>query len=146
MKINFKIVTPERTVYEAKADQITLPTWEGEITILPNHYSYISNLKAGEIMVKHDEHTELMATSGGFVEFNNNSLVVLADTAERAEEIDLERAEAARKKAEEYKKGVIHDDRLQYALAAEIQKELARVRVVMKHRRLRGIQMPQNNG
>ncbi len=52
MKINFKIVTPEKTVFESEIDQATLPVADGEVTILPNHRSYIAALKAGEIMLK----------------------------------------------------------------------------------------------
>ena len=87
MEIKFKIVTPERTVFEDEVRQATIPTTDGEITILPNHRSYIASLAPGEIMFKKDNAEFLMSTSGGFIEFNNNELVVLADTAERAEEI-----------------------------------------------------------
>ena len=84
MKIKFKIVTPERTVYESEVDQATLPVADGEVTILPNHRSYIAALKAGEIILKNNCEEVSMVTSGGFIEFNNNALVVLADTAEHA--------------------------------------------------------------
>jgi len=85
MKIKFKIVTPEKTVYESEIDQATLPVADGEVTILPNHRSYIAALKAGKICLNKEGEEIVMATSGGFIEFNDNNLVVLADTAERAE-------------------------------------------------------------
>ena len=102
--IKFKIVTPEKIVIEEEITQATIPTVAGEITILPNHRSYIAGLQAGEILVKSTETKNnkiayAAAVSGGFIEFNNNKLVVLADTAERAEDLDLTRAEKARKKA-----------------------------------------------
>ena len=93
--IKFKITTPEKTVYEDEIYQATLPVADGEVTILPNHRSYIASLKSGEIILKKKgEEKEIdLAISGGFIEFHSNELIVLADTAERAEEIDLKRAE-----------------------------------------------------
>jgi F-type H+-transporting ATPase subunit epsilon len=138
--IKFKIVTPERTVFEDVISQATLPTTDGEITILPNHRSYISSLNPGELMVKKDNEEILISISGGFIEFHGNELIVLADTAERAEEIDLKRAEEARKKAEELKDQAISMDEEEYArVAAAIQKESARIKVARKHYTKRGM-------
>lgn len=140
MKIKFKIVTPEKTVFESEIDQATLPVADGEVTILPNHRSYIAALKAGEIDLKKDGEEIAMAVSGGFIEFNHNNLVVLADTAERAEEIDLKRAEEAKVRAEEAMKQKIGTDDADYArVAAAIEKEMARLRVGRKHRTKKGI-------
>ncbi|HBU10381.1 MAG: ATP synthase epsilon chain [Candidatus Uhrbacteria bacterium GW2011_GWD2_41_121] len=133
-KINFKIVTPERTLFEQEVDQITLPVTDGEVTIMPDHRSYIASLKAGEVMFKVGGKETLLVVSSGFVEFNNNTLVVLADTAEAADEIDLKRAEEARKRAEEIKKEKVTMNEMEYArVAAAIEKESARVRVARKH-------------
>lgn len=135
MKINFKIVTPEKTVFESEIDQATLPVADGEVTILPNHRSYIGALKAGEIMLKIGKEEINLAISGGFIEFNKNNLVVLADTAERAEEIDLKRAEEAKARAEKVMKERVRMDDSEYArVAAAIEKEMARLRVGRKHR------------
>ena len=134
MNIKFKIVTPEKTVFEDTVNQATLPTTDGEITILPNHRSYIASLKSGEMMLRKGEEEILLSISGGFVEFHDNELIILADTAERAEEIDLKRAEEARQKAEELKTQRISMDEDEYArVAAAIQKESARIRVAKKH-------------
>jgi len=140
MNIKFKIVTPEKTVFDDGVDQVTLPTTDGQVTILPNHRSYIASLDPGEIMLKKGQEEILLSVSGGFVEFNQNNLVVLADTAERAEEIDLKRAEEGRKKAEEIKEQRIAIDEEEYArVAASIQKESARIRVAKKHYTKKGI-------
>ncbi|MDO9230902.1 MAG: ATP synthase F1 subunit epsilon [bacterium] len=140
LKIKFKIVTPEKTVFEDVVDQATLPTTDGEITILPNHRSYISSLKAGELMLRKGEEEILLSISGGFIEFHGNELIILADTAERAEEIDLVRAKEGRKKAEELKNQVVSMDENEYArVAAAIQKESARIRVARKHHTRRSI-------
>lgn len=141
-KINFKIITPEKTVYEDEVDQATLPVADGEVTILPNHRSYIAALKAGELMVKKDGQEINLAVAGGFIEFAKNTLVVLADRAERAEDIDLQRAEEARKRAEELKKEKISADSEEYArVAALIEKEMARIKVAKKHHTRTGIKI-----
>jgi F-type H+-transporting ATPase subunit epsilon len=136
MKIQFKIVTPERVVYESQIEQATLPTQEGEITILPNHIPLISVLKAGELRLKEGNNLIVLAISGGFLEFQNNTLTILANTAERVEEIDLARAEEARRRAEELKlKTQKQVDEREYAmLASKIEKELARIKVARKYR------------
>jgi F-type H+-transporting ATPase subunit epsilon len=143
-KIKFKIVTPERTVFEAEIDQATLPVLDGQITILPNHRSYIAALKPGELMVKESGKDVHMAISGGFIEFNDNALVVLADTAEHADEIDLQRAQAAKQQAEELKKEKVVLDDTEFArVAAAVEKEAARIRVAHKHRTKSGIHLGQ---
>jgi F-type H+-transporting ATPase subunit epsilon len=143
MKIKFKIITPERTVYESEVDKATLPVSDGEVTILPNHRNYIASLKSGEISLKMGENEKLLVTSGGFIEFHNNTLIVLADTAERASEIDIKRAEeAARKRAEEVKKEKFTMNEFEYArIAASIEKELVRVRVAKKHHSRHGMKI-----
>jgi len=140
--IRFKIVTPEKTVMEEEVYQVTLPVLHGEITILPEHVPYIGAIKSGEIVLRKVQNgeEESLATSGGFVEFHDNTLVVLADTAERAEEIDLVRAEEARKRAEDLKKERLTMDDEEYArTAAMIEKEFTRIKVARKHHSRGGI-------
>lgn len=141
-KIKFKIVTPERTVFDQEIDQATLPVLDGQVTILPGHRSYIAALKPGEIMLKSEGKEILLVTSGGFLEFNNNDLVVLADTAEAAEEIDVARAEQARKRAEKIKEEKTSMSEMEYArVAAAIEKEAARIRVAHKQHSRHGIKI-----
>lgn len=132
----FKIATPEKVVFEAPAvDSISLPTSTGEITILPDHIPLVSSLVAGEIRVVVAGQPIIMAVSGGFIEIRPGQVIVLADTAERAEEIDEARAEQARAKAKELMEQQKTADAEGYAgLAAKIEKELARLKVVRKHR------------
>ena len=133
-RIKFKIVTPEKTLFEQEIDQVTLPVSDGQVTILPGHRSYIASLKPGEIMFKADNQETAMATSGGFIEFNNNELVVLADTAEVASEIDLQRAEQAIQRAQALKDEKVSLSEQEYArVAAAIERESARIRVAKKH-------------
>jgi len=144
LQIKFKIVTPERTVFEDTVDQITLPTTDGEITILPNHRSYIASLKTGELMTKKGKEETFIYVSGGFIEFHNNEIVVLADAAERAEEIDVKLAEEAKKRAEEIKQQKITLDDTEYArVAAAIERESARIKVARKHYTKRGMNISE---
>lgn len=133
--IKLKITTPERVVLEGEATQVTLPTQMGEITILPNHVPIISNIKIGVVEVFQAEKIQPMAISGGFLEFHENELTILADTAERVEEIDIERAEKARQRAEKLKQEERKNlDETQYAsVVSQIEKQLARIKVVNKY-------------
>ena len=144
MAIQFKIVTPEKIVFEADIYQATLPVEGGEVTILPEHIPYIGTLKAGELILRQEAGSEeiSLVTSGGFVEFHQNTLLILADTAERAEEIDLARAEEARQRAEKLKEEMTQMSEEEYArTAALLEKELARVRVARKHHSRRGVSL-----
>jgi F-type H+-transporting ATPase subunit epsilon len=141
-KIKFKIVTPEKTVLEDAVDQVTLPMSEGQITILPNHQSYIASLRPGSLCFKKDGKETEMAIAGGFIEFDKNNLVLLSDAAERAEEIDLKAAEAAKKKAEELKNEMVSMDDEEYAqIAAAIEHETTRIKIARKHYTKKGINL-----
>jgi F-type H+-transporting ATPase subunit epsilon len=142
-KITLKIITPEKVVSEEEVYQVTLPIKEGEITILPEHIPYIGALKAGEIVYRKEsaQSEEIaLAVSGGFVEFHDNVLTLLADTAERAESIDIERAEEARKRAEEMMRQTHQINGEDYArVAASLEKELTRIKVARKHHTKHGL-------
>lgn len=131
-KINFKIATPERVVFKEDVDSVTLPTRDGEITVLVNHAPLISVLKPGEIRIRKNDQEIILAVSGGFIEVLSTKVVVLADTAERSEEIDVTRAEAAIRRAEALRSERAVDSREFAALSAQIEKELARVKVGRK--------------
>jgi len=138
--IKIKIVTPEQVICECEAQQVTLPVTDGEVTILPNHRSYIASLKIGEIIAKKDGEENNIAVVGGFLEFHDNELVVLADEAERAEEIDIKKAEAARKRAEDIKNKVIKTDESEYAhVAATLEREMSRIKIAKKYLSRKGL-------
>lgn len=138
--IKFEIVTPERVVLKQEALQITVPTASGEITILPDHIPLVSILQSGVIEVKRaDNIIEIMLVSGGFIEVMKDKVVILADTAERAEELDEIRIQEAQKRAEELKRNAKNRDDVEFTeVAAKLEKELARLRAVSKWRRLKG--------
>ncbi|MGQ9701924.1 MAG: F0F1 ATP synthase subunit epsilon [bacterium] len=135
MKFHLEIVTPERLVYAQDVDVLTVPTIQGEISILAKHVPLVSIISPGEIKIKNDNEIEYMAISGGFVQVLPNKVIILADTAERAEEIDIERAEQARQRAQklmEEKRG----DKISHAEAmAAFQRALIRIKVGQRKRK-----------
>lgn len=139
--IKFEIVTPEKVVFKMEVISVTAPTKQGEITVLPNHIPLVASLEPGVIEVKISEHeTEIISVSGGFLEVLRNKVVVLADTAERAIEIDLDRAEEARRRAQKIKEEARHMEQADFAgISAKIAKELARLKAVRRHKKIKNI-------
>jgi len=138
--IKFEIVTPEGPVLKEQVIQITVPTKQGEITILPDHIPLVASLLPGVIEIKReDEKIDIMSVSGGFIEVLKNKVVILADTAERAEEIDVDRAEEAKKRAEDIKKDIRQFDQERFVnISAMMAKELARSRAVKRWKKIKG--------
>jgi F-type H+-transporting ATPase subunit epsilon len=136
--IRLDIVTAERVVFSDDVDMIVAPGVEGELGILPHHTPLMTMLQPGELRVKKGGEEQFMVIAGGFLEVRPDRVIVLADAAERAEEIDLARAEAAKERAQKQLKerGVGAD----LALAeAALRRALARIRVVERRRRRTGI-------
>jgi len=94
------VVTIEREVFKADdVDMVILPGTEGEMGVLPRHEPLMSGLKEGVLEIVRGNEREILAIGGGFVEVRNSHVIVMADVAEQSDEIDVERAEAARRKA-----------------------------------------------
>ena len=102
MPILCEIVTQERLVYSSQADMIIVDGSEGRMGILPNHAPLLTTLKISELRVKSGDIEEVFALGGGVLEVRRDRVTVLADVAEHADEIDLERAQDARERAEIY--------------------------------------------
>ena len=98
--IRLDIVTAERVVYSEDVDVVVAPGIEGQLGILPHHAPLMTILQAGELRVRKGEEEFFLAISGGFLEVRPDRVIVLADAAERAEEIDIVRAEEAKRRAE----------------------------------------------
>lgn len=134
MKI--EIITPEKVSYSEEADQVSLPTAEGEITILPNHIPLLTQLLPGELSIRKGNQTIVMASGGGFAEITGNKVSIATDLALKSEEINEKQAEEARKRAEEAMKDRERLSEEEFALtAASLQKALAQLRVKRRHRR-----------
>jgi F-type H+-transporting ATPase subunit epsilon len=100
MAIKLDIVTPEKKVMSDTVDMVTVPTLSGEAGILPNHAPLISALKPGILSFTKSGATQKMVVSGGFVEVGVNTVSVLAESAETADEIDTAKAKAEKEEAE----------------------------------------------
>ena len=133
--MKLEIVTAERLVYEDQVNGVVAPGVQGQLGILPHHAALLTTLQPGELIIRKDgEEAVYMAVSGGFLEVMNNRVVVLADTAERADEIDEQRAEEAMRRAQERLDTHAEDANLDRALAAIIRSQ-SRLKVVRRRRR-----------
>src|SRR3954454_9071109 len=100
MPLTLQIVTPERIVFEEDGvDSVTLPGSEGELTVLPEHAPLMTALQPGPLVFRKAGVETDVALSGGFMEIRDDKVTILADTAERSDEIDQARAEQARQTA-----------------------------------------------
>jgi F-type H+-transporting ATPase subunit epsilon len=136
----FELITPERVVFSEEIYEAILPTQNGQIAVLPNHLPIVTLLKAGVLSLRKTKETpdsqlEHVAISGGFVEVNAKKIRVLADTAERADEIDELRAQEAIKKAQALRDQAQDDVSLADVTAA-LERAITRIKVVgLKRRR-----------
>ena len=115
MPIQCDIVTQERSVFSEEVDYVSLPGSEGMMGILPNHAPMLTDLAFGEVMVRNQGDEQFFAIGGGYAEVQPDRVIILADSAEYAGEIDLERAEKAREKAEQAMKEGVPEDAAKYA-------------------------------
>ncbi|MEK9152626.1 MAG: ATP synthase F1 subunit epsilon [Patescibacteria group bacterium] len=137
MPLHFELTTPERIVLKEEVESLTIPTKAGEITVLPGHIPLVSELAPGMITVrKKGQEETYLSISGGFLEVQPGSkVIILADSAERAEELDLKKVEEARVRAQKLlqeKRQV--DDVSSAAAVAGLERELARIKVIKHHR------------
>ena len=129
MPIQLDIVTPERLAYSDEVDAVVLPGSEGEMGVLPHHAPLISTLGAGELRLRKGGAEESFAIVGGFVQVLPDKVVVMAETADIASEIDLEKAQAARREAEQALEGGYVEGADLAAARAALQTALLRIRV-----------------
>jgi F-type H+-transporting ATPase subunit epsilon len=136
MPMRVDIVTIEREVFSADdVDLLNAPGADGVLGILPRHAPVVSSLKEGELEIVRGEERELMAIGGGFLQVRDSHIIVMADAAERASEIDESRAEAARERAAQAVQGAGDDIDRERAMASL---RRAEVRLSVAKRRRRG--------
>ncbi len=142
--MHVEVVTAERQLYSGEADMVIAPGSEGELGILPRHAALLTSLKVGLMLIRLGGAEDPFFVSGGFLEVSNNSVIVLAETAEHAEEIDQARAEAARRRAQERLQQAQSDVERADLLGA-LERAVARLHIAEITRRRgagRRIQMP----
>jgi F-type H+-transporting ATPase subunit epsilon len=99
--IDLTIVTPERSIVHEQVDELQIPGASGYFGVLPGHAPLFSELKIGEVSYRQGDHWFFVSVAWGFVEVQSNQVRILAETAERAQEIDLDRATRAKERAEQ---------------------------------------------
>lgn len=130
-KLHVELVTAEGRVLSQEADFIVAPGLGGELGVLPRHIPLLTPLRTGEILVQNDGGEETLFVAGGFLEVLPDKVVILADAAERAEDIDVARAEAARKAAQE----ALATNEADAEAAAALERAMFRIRVAELRRR-----------
>ena len=128
-----RIVTPDRQIVREDVEEAQIPGKEGYMGILPSHAPLISELKVGEISYRRGREVRHLAVTWGFVEVLPEQVTVLAETAERAEEIDVARAQAAKERAERLLKNPKPDTDIARATVA-LERALVRLQVASKSR------------
>ncbi len=135
MTIRLEIVTPERLVYSDDVDAVAVPGVEGELGVLPHHAPLITTLGLGELRIRKGGGEEHFAIIGGFLQVRPDKLVVMAETADLASEIDLERAQEARREAERALETGYHEGADLASARAALQQALLRIRVAERRHR-----------
>jgi F-type H+-transporting ATPase subunit epsilon len=142
--LHVEVVTADRELYNGEANLVSAPGTEGRLGILPRHAALLTTLAPGELRIELNGAEEPLFVSGGFLEVSNDSVTVLADTAEHAEEIDEARAEEARRRAEERLQNV-ESETERVELQAALERAISRIRVAELSRRgRRRIEMPRS--
>ncbi len=135
MPLLLDIVTPERLVVSEEVDSVVCPGIEGEIGVLPHHAPLLTTLGVGELRIRRGAEEEFFAIAGGFLQVRPDRVVVMAETADMASEIDVAKAEEARREAERaLAEGFDEPADLARARAA-LQRALLRTRIAERHRR-----------
>lgn len=143
--ISLQIISPERALYSDTVDSVTLPTFDGEITILPHHIPLITALKAGVVKLKKGNADMYFSVSTGIVKVDESGIVVLADTAERADELVEEKVEKAREDAQKAMQEK-HVDSEEFVRALAImERETARLKAIRRHRSSSGMHITSDN-
>jgi F-type H+-transporting ATPase subunit epsilon len=127
--MHVEVVTAERELYSGEADVVNAPGSEGRLGILPRHAALLAFLKAGELRIELQGAEDALFVSGGFLEVYENTVTILADAAEHAEDIDQARAQAARRRAEE-RLTQAQSEQERADLQAALERALIRLRVV----------------
>jgi F-type H+-transporting ATPase subunit epsilon len=135
MPLHLQIVTPERLAYEGDVDAVVCPGIEGELGVLPHHAPLLTTLGVGELRIRRGGEEEFFAIAGGFLQVRPDKVVVMAETADMAADIDIEKAQEARREAEQaLAEGFEEPADLARARAA-LQRALLRIRVAERRRR-----------
>ena len=135
MPLLLEIVTPERQVFSEEVDSVVCPGIEGELGVLPHHAPLLTTLGVGELRIRRGGEEEFFAIAGGFLQVRPDRVVVMAETADMASDIDLESAEKARRDAEQILAEGFDEPADLARARASLQRALLRIRVAERRHR-----------
>ena len=135
MALLLEIVTPERQVFSEEVDSVVCPGIEGELGVLPHHAPLLTTLGVGELRIRRGAEEEFFAIAGGFLQVRPDKVVVMAETADMASEIDIEKAQEARREAEQALAEGFEEPADLARARASLQRALLRIRVAERRRR-----------
>jgi len=133
MKLVLEIITPLKVVLSEEVDEITIPTVDGEISILPNHVNLLTKIAPGEMIIRRGTKADLFAITGGFLEVLNSHVNVLADYAIHAEDIEIAKVEEAKERAQKAMKEKLTEGDFRVA-NAELAKSLLQLKVARRRK------------
>lgn len=133
MTTHVDVVSADREIYSGRAEMVVAPAEQGEVGVMPGHSPLVTRLHPGEVRIQNEGSEEMIFVSGGFLEVQPSVVTVLADTAERAPDIDAAEAEAAKRRAEKALEEQTSDMELARA-KAELAEAAARLRVYRRHK------------
>jgi len=133
--MQLKVITPEKVIFDDQADELILPTVNGEIAVLPQHVDLLTQIAPGEMVIKTKGKNHHVAVTGGFLQIDKGVLTVLAEYAIRSDEIDAKKAQEAQKRAEEILKNVEKVGERDFAIAQmDIRRAVLELKVARKRR------------
>lgn len=134
MNLLLEIITPEKVIYKDEVDEVIVPTAKGEIAILPNHITLLTQINPGEMVVKKGSNQQYLAITGGFLEVQNNKVSIIAEHAIKAQDIQILAATEAKKRAEKIMSEKATDNELRIA-QTEMLKAILELKVATRHKR-----------
>lgn len=131
-KLNLKIITPEKIIFEGDVDEVLVETDKGQTGILPNHISLMTKIIPGELQIKEGGKTTIMATGAGLLEVANNTVSILTDLAQNASDISEKEVEEAKARAQAALEQTLTDEEYADTLAI-LERSLAQLKVKRRH-------------
>ncbi len=128
-----ELVTPEKIVLSEEVDEVTVPTTTGEITVLPKHVGLVTQVSPGELIVRKSGKVEHFAITGGILEVSKEKIVILGEHAIRADDIEIAKAEEAKRKAEQRMKERVSEEDFA-TIEADLRRSLLELKVARKRR------------
>ncbi|MDO8649114.1 MAG: ATP synthase F1 subunit epsilon [Candidatus Peregrinibacteria bacterium] len=132
--MHLSIITPDRSVFDGEIESVTLPTADGEITVLPGHVSLIASIQPGSVVARTRGNEAIFAVAKGVIEVTGKGVQVLTDIADEADTLDEQKIEEAKQRAEELMNSKRSDAEGFAEATALLDRELARLRTVRRHR------------